>query len=145
MGLSLATIRTQRVSGNVKRQNGVADFGGAFTENNNSHTEDGDVIRQNGVIADETADLRCRCNPSAREDMDKKHPPTRRLKVDHESESTSDNDVKVDSSPTYSSNSSMASSSAFDFGPIQLLENGIVIRNKITGNTVTNRTAFGEV
>ena len=37
-------------SGDVKRQNGVADFTNALKGNNNAYSEKGDVIRQNGII-----------------------------------------------------------------------------------------------
>ena len=37
-------------SGDVRRQNGVADFEGSLTDNNNAESENGNVIRQNGII-----------------------------------------------------------------------------------------------
>lgn len=41
-------------SGEVKRQNGVADFEGSFKGNNNAHSEAGNVIRSNGILADDS-------------------------------------------------------------------------------------------
>ena len=38
-------------SGNVYRQNGVADFTNALRHNNNAVSTDGDVFRQNGIIS----------------------------------------------------------------------------------------------
>uniref|UniRef100_A0A7S1YTY0 Uncharacterized protein n=1 Tax=Ditylum brightwellii TaxID=49249 RepID=A0A7S1YTY0_9STRA len=37
-------------TGDVRRQNGVADFTNALTENNNAYSEKGNVIRQNGIV-----------------------------------------------------------------------------------------------
>ena len=37
-------------SGEVKRQNGVADFEGSFKGNNNAYSEAGNVIRSNGIL-----------------------------------------------------------------------------------------------
>lgn len=37
--------------GNVRRQNGVADFTGALQDNNNARSEEGNVLRQNGIIS----------------------------------------------------------------------------------------------
>eukprot|EP00985_Skeletonema_marinoi_P031942 scaffold37925_cov174-Skeletonema_marinoi.AAC.1 len=111
-------------SGNVKWQNGVADFQGALKNSNNVYSDEADVIRHNDVIAGNKHDTD--------EDALLLPPPSRHLQIDQESDSLTDKDDKREHSTKEDMNKS------FD-----QTNNTLTIRNKISGNTVTKTRQKG--
>lgn len=52
-------------SGNVQRQNGVADFTNSLSQNNNASSKEGSVTRQNGIIGTASSDIAQMLTPEA--------------------------------------------------------------------------------
>eukprot|EP00984_Skeletonema_dohrnii_P024865 scaffold14002_cov83-Skeletonema_dohrnii-CCMP3373.AAC.3 len=171
-GFLVGNNNAESESGNVKRQNGVADFQGALKGNNNAHSEAGDVVRQNGVMA---ADYEQDADEDALDavdavDADTDHvlpPPSRRLKHGQESESNSEDDgsstswakAKAKDKETEHSGSGTKAEAEDDekrsesqyldkVDSVMSVEydepkNTLTIRNKISGNTVTKTRQKG--
>ncbi|KAL7454084.1 hypothetical protein ACHAWC_005709 [Mediolabrus comicus] len=128
-------------SGNVMRQNGVADFQGSLTDNNNAYTETGDVIRQNGILVDSSSsDEEESQEEQIIEVEEERMGSTRRLNERGTSISSKDGTV---------TNASSSFGVSIDNSESQMTyqenahKSSIIIRNKISGNVVTRTKSNG--
>lgn len=111
-------------SGDVRRQNGVADFEGSLTDNNNAESENGNVIRQNGIIENgvDNTPQNVMDETSALED-----------KETQQSVEKLDYNIKL---------GSQKEPKNVDYAPPP---NAIIIHNKIRGNTVRRTRSNGVI
>lgn len=118
-------------SGNVRRQNGVADFTGALNDNNNAETENGNVIRQNGIIeeisASDTAVIEGRIEKQQQQ----------------QSLSNGNNNTRRNLHKRKLDDITTQHNSDEEYSPVP--PNAIIIRNKIRGNTVRRTKSNGVI